>query len=114
MMLPASVDALGVSYSEVLFTDTSTNDWFTVPRASPFYLHNYHGSCGDSMDYQDTNFPVSARSSGSGQLHADWANGCPNNSDMVTTQGTNCTDIFVLFDTTCSGSSTVRVQAYVR
>jgi hypothetical protein len=38
MLLPASVDALHVAYSEVLFTDTSSGNWFTVPSTSAFYV----------------------------------------------------------------------------
>jgi hypothetical protein len=115
MLLPASVDALNVAYSEVLFTDTSSGNWFTVPSTSAFYLHNYQGTCGDSMVIHDTTFSDSHRSSGSGDLYANWANGCPNDIDSVLTQGTGCQAAFVVFDTSCApGASAVRVRAYVR
>src|SRR5262245_49870460 len=47
MLLPDAVDKLRLAYTEVLFTDTATNNWFTVLSTSNFYLHNYRGSCGD-------------------------------------------------------------------
>jgi hypothetical protein len=118
MLLPDSVDRLGVAYSEVLFTDTLTGNWFTVDRTSAFYLHNYRGTCGDSMVLKDhATFAVRARSSGSGNLSAYWESGCPNTADTVLTNlgSSSCNDLFVGFDLTCAPPvNTVRVRAYVR
>jgi hypothetical protein len=118
MLLPATVDGLGVSYSEVLFTNTQTTNWFTVDSASAFYQHNYKGTCGDPMVIGNHNtFPVTARSTGTGDLSAFWLNGCPNMVDNVlTNQGSSsCSDVFVAFDNSCSPSAdTVKVRAYIR
>ncbi len=114
MLLPASVDKLGLSYTEVLFTDTSTNNWFTVPNTSKFYLHNYLGTCGDSQVIVNGTVSVTGRSIGSGNLLAYWDNKCPNTADLVTTQSLSCADAFVQFDTRCIVNPAVRVRAYVR
>jgi hypothetical protein len=117
MLLPATVDGLGVPYAEVLFTDTFKNNWFTVAKTSNFYLHNYNGSCNDANDVNNSLFSVTGRSSGAGELDALWANGCPNTSDYVASQNpANCGSAFVLFDQSCSPLPTgsARVRAYVR
>jgi hypothetical protein len=115
MLLPADVDSLGLAYSEVLFTDTTTNNWFTVDRTSTFYLHYYRGSCGDPA-VSNQAFAVTGRSSGSGDLIANWVSFCPNAIDTVTTDGFGCgATIFVIFDTSCGhATGATRLRVYVR
>lgn len=114
MLLPARVDALGLGYAEVLFTDTSTNNWFTVASTSAFYLHNYRGLCNDPDVIENSAFAVESRSSGTGNLTAWWGNDCPNGSDLVVAGGQSCGNLFVSFDTRCDNSPTTRLRAYVR
>ena len=116
MMLPTSVDALGIAYAEVMFTDTSSKRWFTVSKTSPFYVHNYAGACGDPSVVENGSFQITGRSEGAGDLHAWWGNSCPNNVDTVTSGAETCTAAFVNFDLRCvSGSeAAAHVQAYVR
>jgi hypothetical protein len=117
MLLPETVDKLGISYTEVLFTDTASNRWFTVGSDSAFYTHNYHGTCGDPQVIGDSPLPVKRRSSGSGDLFANWRNGCPNIMDNVgvVRDLNNCNNQFVFFDTACApNNGTVWVRAYVR
>jgi hypothetical protein len=115
MLLPDTVDGLGLGYSEVLYTDTVTNNWFTVASASAFYRHNYRGSCGDPQVIQNGQFAITVRSSGAGNLQAWWGNGCPNNTDTVTSGSQSCQALFVHFDSNCGGvDATSRVRAFVR
>jgi hypothetical protein len=114
MLVPDDVDKLGVAYSEVLFTDTSTNNWFTVSSTSAFYRHNYQGTCGDPMVINNAGFPVTGRSGGTGNLTAWWANGCPNPVDSVSAGAGSCPSLFVQFDTYCGGGPDVRVRTFVR
>jgi hypothetical protein len=116
MLLPDTVDKLGLAYTEVLFTDTATNNWFTVLSTSNFYLHNYRGSCGDQSVISNGGIEITARSTGTGNLYAWWANGCPNNEDTITSGGQSCGGLFVHFDKSCNGGTDPmnRVRAFVR
>jgi hypothetical protein len=115
VLTPDVVDKLAIPYTEVLFTDTSTKNWFTVAESSDFYRHNYRGTCGDNQVVAGGHgFAVTGRSSGSGDLAAYWLSGCPNQSDFVTTQGSSCGNLFVAFDVSCSSAFDTRVRAYVR
>jgi hypothetical protein len=120
-LVPADVDRLNLPYTEVLFTDTVKQSWFTVPSSSPFYLQNYGGICGSSAPV--VNAPIGATACSDptcdlypGQITAVWPSTCGGASGEYVIPGLlpSCGLALVLFDQTCTAPADARVRAYVR